>query len=374
MKRFLTTGPNEVTGAFRIDRYDGPGDLTPSPIVNLSDQVIKYDYKETTGFDTPNFYARVKRDEIIPMTPFEQFTVSESVDEYEYDATRISDGRREISTGLPTFAFAEDRITKSELESKASEYYTENFVQAAASAIYASGWDGLTFAVEFHKTLALFRDLLGRWRKAMDAGKFEEVYLESRYGWRLLKFDIEDINNLLKNLNDERSRFRESVGTDLQFTELTTETRTTAVMDYAISRTTDFKIGLRGTVVADIKPPKVRFNPLTTFWETIRYSFIIDWVIGVGQALEAMSFLVLASSYTAAAGIYIQADRRTSLSVPVGHGWSVTSRKYEATSSATYTLRRPTSVSYSPLIKLNLDTFKVLDLVALFVQSIKRRK
>lgn len=380
--RILTTGPNSNVVNYSINRmYDSnPGVWNH---YTTQSAVKSYDYRRTEGYDTPNFHARVKKGEIIPMTPFYQVSFEESVGSAFQLSHKISNGEwfRLNSDGSgPVNSFSGSSpwrlsVDQTWITDMINEYYSESFVQSAAAKIYSSGWDGLTFLAELHKTAALFKNLVGRWTEAVANNRFERLYLESRYGWRLLKFDIEEINSLLKNLDEKRTRFRESVGTTLVHTEVATAPIVSSVIDGVHTITTDYHVGLRGTVVADIRPPKVAFNPLTTTWELIRYSFIIDWVIDVGQALEALSFLVLASDYTAAAGIDILAERTTNLgpySIKSTH--DIAEYSFDAFAKAQVTKRLPTSVSINPLKKLNLDALKVADLVALFVQSFLRRK
>jgi len=247
------------------------------------------------------------------------------------------------------------------------------YVQAAAARIYSSGWDALTFGAELSKTVAMFRGMLSRWMALVvrslkgDPSGFARLWLEARYGWRTLFYDMQDIDKAIKNLNEGRKRFRETAGKWADpVVETTTYTNTAAWGTLTASVTSTMKIGTRGTVVADINPPQLMFNPLTTSWELMTFSFVIDWVINVGQFLESLSFLALQREYVAAGGVSITYDAVQTSSYSPSSGFGGT-WKLNSHYSASYVKRIPHSVSPIPMTKLRLDEYKVLDVVSIFV-------
>jgi hypothetical protein len=248
-----------------------------------------------------------------------------------------------------------------------SDYY----VQAAAAKIYSQGWDALTFGAELSKTVVMFRSFLTRWASLARSGKLESLWLEGRYGWRPLVYDMKDINKAINNLNEGRKRYRDSVGstTTKTWKQINTINAVYGVLTCTTTYTDTF--GIRGSIVADIEPPRIQFNPITTAWELMKLSFVVDWVLNIGQFLESLSFLALQREYYAAAGFQVKRSYiQTSNFVPaVGclGTWYTDSR-----GEATLTQRIPTSVSTIPLPKLRLGAFKVLDLVALFLQAVTR--
>jgi hypothetical protein len=134
-------------------------------------------------------------------------------------------------------------------------------------------------------------------------------------------------------------------------------------------------LGLRGSVAADIEPPKLTANPFLTYWEVTRLSFVVDWIVNIGQWLSALSFLALQTNYTAAGGIMLTYDKTHTIT-------SVAKPNYQLNASSTrqvaskveYVVRSPTSIPSLPQLKLRLDAAKVVDLAALIAQVTKLRR
>jgi hypothetical protein len=258
------------------------------------------------------------------------------------------------------------------------------FVQAAASKLYGQGWDALTFFAELHKTAAMFRNVVTsfsrlatdyrrtRWGSA--ARRTFNQWLEGRYGWRILLYDIEDINNVLRSIDDKtRTRYKERVGQNVT----TTLSEVDTVLNFAHfhilrEEIVQREIKVRGYLIADFVPPHVILNLATTSWELTRFSFVLDWIINVGSALNALSFLATDSTYTAATGIEVVSRVWNNYSV-VAHppatnfssNWSELSGRYTITSR----IRQPRYIPILPRVHVNLDALKVIDLVALIVQQ-----
>jgi hypothetical protein len=227
---------------------------------------------------------------------------------------------------------------------------------------------------ELRQTVSMFRNFAKNLYKNASSGKLENIWLEGRYGWRTLLYDIEDINKMLQNVDTQRKRFKESVGTSIREQEIVTVgVSLGGAGSCEMTQTDEYYIGLRGTVVADITPPDFAFNPITTAWELKTLSFVTDWLINVGQYLEAMSFLTFSSAYYAAGGHEVIIYRMVEVaSVTPATGWSL-SVTGQAESVRSLTVRSPTQVSTNPLLQLRLDAYKVTDLVALTVQAIRRK-
>jgi len=245
------------------------------------------------------------------------------------------------------------------------------YVQAVAAKIYSNGWDALTFTAELTKTVAMFRGFVGRViRQASSPKGLASLWLEGRYGWRTLAYDLIDIDKAIRNLDDGRKRYRDRVGGNTSQYLTTTHTNGAAWGTLTCTAHINRKIGVRGTIVADIEPPRFGFNPVTTAWELITLSFVIDWIVNVGQFLEAMSFLALSRAYVAAGGIMIEDDiTQTSSFAKAGNVspgyWSL-----QTHAKATFIRRIPSAVDPIPLPKLRIGALKVGDLVALLVQKV----
>lgn len=125
------------------------------------------------------------------------------------------------------------------------------------------------------------------------------------------------------------------------------------------------EISLRGSVTADINPPRFQLNPVITGWELIRFSFIIDWFVQVGTWLEAMSFLVFSTNYTASYGYKVTREVNCTMTDVVFNATSSGSHEGYALSTGELTWRIPSTVSHLPTIRVNVNTPKMIDLWAL---------
>lgn len=351
------------------------------------------DYKETTGFNTPNFHQRVARKELIPFTPFMQYErKGQGTHEWDlYPSAWPVSGTHEFTTGagivLDTW-YADSLLT---LQGLAGTFSTDVYVQAAAAKLASGTFDALTFLSELQKTIAMFLKLGTKILRLLNDPKFEwskivkayksdrgksaaDQWLEERYGWRTLMFDIEDFNDALKNIDHERSRRKERAGFKNSWSKYVTTTDSDPRRSLQNNWHHTYEVSLRGSVVADIEPIRFQFNPLVTGWELIRFSFVIDWFISVGASLGALSFLILENNYTAAGGIVVKDTLKFDrVATAIGANY-FTAFTCLVESSSQYTLRSPCPVTTLPQIRLRLDTSKVVDLVALVIQALARRK
>lgn len=333
------------------------------------------DWKITHGVDVPNYYARKRRGELLPMTAFHQWEESGSAS----GQGLVSKSTLACKTypnywttpSVPSFLsawyIAYDMATPDAVHAKAAEaLQDEYYVQAAAAKIYASGWDALTFASELDKTVQMFKGFVKNLAKNLRSPMGpERLWLEGRYGWRQVMFDIKDIQKAINSIDDRRKRYRQSAGGSSNSTELSTKAVSWVSGTHVYPVVDTYEVNTRGTVVADITPPKIQLNPVITGWELTRLSFVLDWVINVGQWLEAMSFLVFSQQYVAAMGVQVRCTR--TLSDPLVtwsqyHSGSITG---SSTWTCTLQMRNPVKVPMTPLVKLRIDAWKALDLYSL---------
>lgn len=256
---------------------------------------------------------------------------------------------------------------------------TTRYVQAAAASIYSTKFDALTFLAEFHKTVSMFQNAVSQlarlaitYRKAKKglvdpAQTLGNLYLEYRYGWRLLYYDMVDISETLADLAWKRERFSQRTGSNENSSTSTNYQYNGTAYQFTVNMIEELKISLRGTVVADIEPPNFAFNPLTTSWELIPFSFIVDWFIGIGTWLETLSFMFLQTNHTSAGGINISLKRTMALTNKTASaGYSIVIMEAQCVSEALLRMRNPQSVSNFPLVRVNLNVPKVFDLLAIY--------
>lgn len=266
-----------------------------------------------------------------------------------------------------------------------------HYVQRAAAKLYSRGWDALTFLAEFHQVVRMFRgcvtqflDLCEQYAREVKNSKalyFNgllptfNAWLQGRYGWRILVYDIQDINKLIETIDEEQlTRAKERVGESFNYSE--DNSRSLYASWYRnTSDLTSYKFSVRGSIIADFMPNRIQLNPVVTAWELVPYSFVVDWFFSIGRALEALSFLAVNNLYTAATGIYCEVDRSVSSSVIPDSNWTSYTTDVDSWSASekwTYKERVPAIVSYLPSLNVNLNYFKVLDLVALIGQALRK--
>lgn len=340
-------------------------------------------YRSYSGYDIERYHERVRNGELLPYTPFTQVEYKVlGVTPGYIDTVYIPQNERWFSVGTsywPLYKIAELEILKHAAATLDVDLDPSPMVQACAAKIYAQGHDTLTFLVELHKVAALFKGLTKRVDKLLENMFADEAvmrsasaWLEYRYAWRTLVFDMRDLHRAITSLDDQRKRFTDRVGYSHKIMQTDTflyEDRI-GTQEWFIEDTID--ISVRGSVSADINPPSFQFNPAVTGWEIIRFSFIIDWFLGVGTWLEALSFQVVASSYTAAGGTLVSFRRDVS---PAGVTFSPNGTGDIGQASGSFilnlTTRSPQQVPLRPFANVNLDVFKVVDLVALFSKAFR---
>jgi hypothetical protein len=261
-------------------------------------------------------------------------------------------------------------------------------VQQAAANIYSSGWDALTFLAELRKTATSFGTIQNRLVSMLRRARARanrrgiklllddaaSLWLESRYQWRTLLYDIEDFAKTLTEFDEKRKRFSERSGWSTKTSDSYTYDYSDVNQWWTTTVETTYDISVRGSVVADITPPKFGGNPVTTGWELLRFSFIVDWFINVGNWLEGLSFLAMQTGYTASGGVHISASRTTSIGTSglYNPGLNSLEAEFNSTCDVEYSVRVPTSVSLIPQSKIRLNVPKVVDLWALIYRAIRR--
>lgn len=356
---------------------------------------VAVDISESRGQCLSNYFQRVRRGELLPLTNWLQYAIrGNETGSYTMTYDPPGSGNR-VSLVIAPYGSYGNRTDLNPTYWYASladahKFMSTNvkaYVQAAAADIYTSaGHDSLTFLAELGKTKQMLvqsaRSMLKLasrpgFKPSSEFRKVPGKWLETRYGWRPLIYDLEDLNKAVSTLTANKGiqRLRESKGTSDGGSDTTSWTFSSASTKVGIMElTTSYDVSVRGTVVADIKPPSFRFNPFATAWELVPYSFVMDWVVDVGQYIEAMAFLTIAQQYYAAGG-YKFTVRRELRRYPQelnpyhsGYYYSIGQCTCEGV------VRFPTTVAYTPSIQLKLNAFKVVDLLALVKQRLGFRR
>lgn len=183
-------------------------------------------------------------------------------------------------------------------------------VEALANA-RSDAWDLLTFVAEYHKTVDLVKGAADRVNTRQDkildlirkrrrkrvptyrelSQEFSDMWLEYRYGWRTMAYDIQGAKAAYDALyRDAREyiRYTESQTVNGPTTESQFDALLFGVMKgrrtYSCRRTVRAGVGIE--VFLD---SPVSMDPLVTAYELTPWSFVLDWFFNVGDNLTAFS-------------------------------------------------------------------------------------
>jgi len=372
-------------------RYDNPGNVYSS----YWDESGDYRFKTITasGDETPNYRLRVKRNELLP---FNSYSNSEKTSGGTW--TCAASGGVGTSRDYYYWRNFVD-IDKGAIDTSFFGVDGADLVQKAAAKLYGSGHDSLTFLAELHHLPRLFKGVAWRikkilstksnqalWRELGPDG-LSSAWLEQRYGWRTLLYDIQDLYTAVESFNEETmTRVSERVGcgatrnlvdqVTLDVVGPINSSGSSAfdIGSYTVNRYTQVNISMRGRVVADFTPAKFSFNPAVTAWELIPFSFVLDWLVSVGYSIQALSLTLMAKDYVACYGTMEQ------------WSWYCYGGTYTP-SQSTYTLdsdlqanwhgteivksRTPATISLTPHFYPRLNLGKEIDFLALIWQGYK---
>lgn len=202
-------------------------------------------------------------------------------------------------------------------EHDVSVLYTEALAKAKTQ-----GMDILTFYAEFQKTLDMVTGVATRvLKRAHDIVRvrklsrikdrkafisaFSDSWLEYRYGWRVLAYDIEDIQELIAFLHNGLSVRLKAKGKSLAENVIHNSSGVSESITFPsvgssgspyrhIWKDEEYH-GVRshaGVLIESYMRSAVTVDPILTLYELTPYSFVVDWLFNVNQWLSAMSPLL----------------------------------------------------------------------------------
>lgn len=337
----------------------------------------------TYGQTVPNYWDRKRRGLLIPHTWFRQQSSTQQISPANYFERRANGV--DIVT-MENYSFFHETVsafrdTPYHIPDAA---YADAMLQRAAANIANKGWDGLTFAAELPDLKRMFVKTarrMGRLHEAYRQGKlskhfkdkkgqdiaknFQDLWLEGRYGWRTLAYDVRDLNDAIMHYDEKRRIWTERSGYSYSDHDVTTGSVSwvSSNLEYTIEDRTEHSI--RGAVAADFKPARVTLDPVNTAWELVPYSFVVDWVFNVGETLASTKLLMLANDVTASKGVKSSHTRTATVNAVAKPGCIV---NYTETYVCVNELvnRYPSQISMRPSATGRLlDSNLVLDLRAL---------
>jgi len=320
------------------------------------------------GENTVGYWRAKKNGELLPFTTWYQ----SEAQEFEYTAGDIYTqwvSAPHIRADVPGALFPNELATSYEPPAPNTDG-VEYMLQSAASDIYAEGWDALTFAVELPKTgkmIENFGKKAYNLARGLSRKRVLDMWLEGRYGWRTLAYDVRDIHHAMTEMEQRRDIYTERKGFKRPISDSSYVVHTDDNFTYHVHSSLTAEQSVRGSIAAKFDAARIRTNVIETAWELVPFSFVLDWVYDVGTAIRAASLGIMAEKYYAAVGFkqtytFHQYVQFISNSANRTAGRASGSRTW----TGEVTSRIPTTLSYKPQVTNRLLTPDLaLDLTAL---------
>lgn len=324
---------------YQYTRYNCPGGNTP-----YARNVVTVTRKKTIDTVTPDFWGRKARGEILPVNGFEttESTIilsmmagvsdSEShwhcIEPHYPCSTRRGGGVRHHSyvPYVPAATYSVSGGVMTVAPNDPDPYpnlptgFAASVLQKALAKARTESWDISTFLAELHKTQELVWKVGDRTFKRAESirasrksgnlpyQEFLSMWMTYRYGWRILSYDIEGMNQSIQNLATEmgklRSRYTAYEALPAVQTTLggpsccyVTSSDNFAVTAGGASGHTTHIAGSKideaniraGVGLTFAYQDLVTMDPLVTLSEIIPYHLVVNWFINSKDLVNAWS-------------------------------------------------------------------------------------
>lgn len=222
--------------------------------------------------------------------------------------------RGSLATFVPPIAGSDPAWLTGDL----ATYKSQLLIEALAQA-HSPNFNGSLFAVEAIKTLGLFANpfvgigrllaKMAKRKKALIAKGLDvtvassKAWLQYRYGWKPLMYDVRDLTTaLLKSERVPGLVLRARAKRDLVFRNTSAQTLLWGNTSWKVYGTTrrDHHITVRAGVryrITDSSLKQFRSsslglsldNVVSTVWEVVPFSFVLDWFYNIGDWLRAIT-------------------------------------------------------------------------------------
>lgn len=371
------------------------GTITSGPTTYR--QSVPTSRKWVYGENLDRFLTRKKAGEILGATPYRNYEYSVT----PYGATyprKIVDsmtGHVMTTTGDPTFTswfpvelYVPEMECERLMEQSGILGDLDNLIEAAVAKCTA-GYDVGTSLAEFKDVIHSFtragnslRQLCAtvfakdEWRDLyMKPLHASSCWLELRYSWRTLLADVRELSKAIAGLSTPKfPRQRNRSGSSRSTTSLKTYKNQNDFGVHTLTVSDRCEINLRGNALYECENSGFFINPVMTAWQLTRLSFVVDWFANITRWLQAWSTELMFKGQTwASIKVEVVRDWSFFTTTPAPrYGYVNFSERY--TSRSTLLLRQPTGLSIFPSgLKCNLSSFQIIDLIALFLQSVYKR-
>lgn len=269
----------------------------------------------------------------------------------------------------------------------------EDAVTRAAADCADATWDTLTFLAEAKESYEMvggaIRKLYDRFvipsalRAAKEARRgilrrFSEIWLSYRYGWMPLVYDVQDAAEAIASRKRKFDLKKGRGHNSTTWNDSTTWSVNTGTETWYYAETLSVSSTYRGKAYARIVDPTKNtwgFDPISTAWEVVPYSFVVDWFIGVGNWLKS---IMPASSGVEFLGCCGSLKQVVTHVITTDIVWDVLANTDGAVSGMkTETVseiyrRDPTGIPSLPHFNVRLNAVRLTDLFALVAANNRR--
>lgn len=354
------------------------------------------------GLKTPNFHRRKNSGELLRATTFSKFdSVSQIRDTVGSNTYTLGYGYTKSGPWMPKGVLGSvptnlmpPLLTEEQMDLFGPSQDDLDGVVLNAAAMFEGDFMAMVFYAERKKAVDLVVNLIPRLQEALlrtsryGGAKAAGWWLEAKFGWTPLYHDVKALWDLLnrpkrpmrETRTANRAYFPSSVNLLRSQTipySLTPSYGLSGYSGYEIAQEDTIVVSnVRGWVAMDHKvaPSRVTNNPFTSAWELLPYSWVVDYVLGVGDFLAAQSAVLGASAVTSSASYAVTVERTTRWT-PVGPYLPNCTNgiTHEVWSSATKVLRIPAGISNKPVYRTwSLDQLR--NLLALLRQGGSARR
>lgn len=390
MSRFRSRILTDTTSVFEWRR------ISDNALLSSDSHEYKYGYQSLTDNPTPGFFKKIARGDIIIGDMLKtEISRETSLGRLEYHNIANNDHQTGYGPGIRRYDIdrsinaARSSINVTSLEQKAADLAV---IQAHAN-IAKPDVLGLVSAAELGKTIDLIRhpakgltDWLGRlmnkglsYRRkhsAFDtADMIQNTWLEWRYGWRPLIYDIQGFCKALDHKLTDNGRVRSRGHNRQQQTATGTFNdgfNYHAVCDWYNNTWVD---SWAGCIYDYNLPQSIKYAQLLgltdlpgTAWELVPYSFVVDWFVGVGSWLSAITPTLGVSNvhcWVTSSCHQEMYSLLKGITTSSSNEYYVIVGQHRRQVMESYIRRSNGSVPLLPPVNVRLDPSKVLDLIFL---------
>lgn len=317
----------------------------------------------STGAETPNFHKR-KRDGLLPANSYDTTKLIFEMNDQSGSAVSANGYYWGMGAGSGMESAYLPGV-RSGLINEIRSWHDLNYddaLQVAITALATRYFDLGTFLGELRETIAQFRGLTTRFLNLAtkyNVTNLANAWLEIRYAWRPLWSDIQSFVEALAGAKSPVGTIYKERKGDESTKTVETSTRIGNVL---ITRRILSHLSIRATAETMIEPARFRTAPLSTAWELVTFSFIVDWFLSVGSALVSLEASVGFPDLQTSGGFYHTFSVETELSDFVAPGWTGSFTGYHKVIGYQRS-RFALAPSYIPQFQFNMDMPKLLDLI-----------